>query len=384
VRVYLILILFTFLSSSCETPNAGQSSNGPLVWSHKPGSGLHRRRPARNFDQRFQENVLNNGLASAVNGAVTPSYAGADCFKAGSDYSVSEIEDSTEIDSMIESAFHSDSSCKKVFTGNKGNTTGAGLPYAKTFAYSMIQDLCNPEVAGIGKNLSSPSFGSKDALSLSHFNKGSVSKNDPKNLATTYSLMYSLGQREADGNFKEGRDLSGNNKSAETVEAGLFQVSANSLNLGSGKTKGFLKNIFRSFVGRLSTQSKSEKAALCLNSKLSGTKETRSPASSGDLQSLFTSGSCKGSAGIVKASNYRSSRVATCFRKLTKACPSFAIKYAAGVARVNRAHNGPLVTHSELRRRGLKSAKYHKPYPKPACHSVFQSIAANKSKICGP
>ncbi len=380
-----------FLSSSCETPQGGNSAYLPL-YKGKNGSRFvskrnrdrrAKRREEQSFEERFQADVLDNGLAQTLNNAVTPSYAGADCFKVASSYTVSELEDSKEIDQMIEKAFNADASCKKVFTGNKGNTTGAGLPYAKTFAYSMIQDLCNPEVANIGKNLSSPSFGSKDALSLSLFNKGSVSGTDPKNLATTYSLMYSLGQREADGNFKEGRDLSGNNKSAETVEAGLFQVSANSLNLGSGKTKGFLKDIFRSFVGRLSTQSSSEKASLCLNAKLRGTKETRSPASSDDLQSLFSSGSCKGSASIVKASSYRSSRVATCFRKLTKACPSFAIKYAAGVARVNRAHNGPLVTHSELRRRGLKSAKYHKPYLKPACHSVFKSIASNKSMICG-
>jgi hypothetical protein len=381
VRLYLILI--SFLLVSCETPTGAQSGNGPLRWTHKPGSGLHqRRKPRKSFDEKFQENVLNNGLASAVNGAVTVNYPGAECHKVGLTYTVSEIKDSTEIDQMIETAFNSDNSCKRVFTGNKGNTSTAGLPYAKTFAYSMIQDMCNPEMAGIGKNLSMPSFGSKDILSLSHFNKGSTSKSDPKNLATTYALVYALGQRESDGDFKRGRDTSANNKSAATEEAGMFQVSANSLNLGKGKTEGFLKNIFRSFVGELSKSNSSKKGELCLTSKIQGTKETRSPATENDLQVLFTSSSCKGAASIVKSSKYSSTKVASCFRKLTKSCPSFAIKYAAGVARVNRAHNGPLVTHSELRSRGLKSAKYHKPYPKPACHSVFQSIISNKSKVC--
>lgn len=382
MRVYLILI--SFLLISCETPEGQLSGASSVKWRDKPGSGLqHRKRkPVKTFDEKFQENVLSNGLASAVNGVVTPSYPGAECHKSVESYTVQEIGDSTEIDKMVETAFNSDKSCSKVFTGNKGNTTSAGLPYASTFAYSMIQDMCNPEMADIGKNLSMPSFGSKDILSLSHFNKGSTSISDPKNLATTYALVYALGQRESDGDFKRGRDISGNNKSAATEEAGMFQVSANSLNLGKGKTKGFLKNIFRSFVGELSKGSSAKKGELCLTSKIKGTKETRSPATENDLQTLFTSSSCKGTASIVKSSNYSSTKVATCFRKLTKACPSFAIKYAAGVARVNRAHNGPLVTHAELRTRGLKSAKYHKPYPKPACHSVFQSILSNKSKIC--
>lgn len=381
VRIYLILISFVLVS--CETPQ-GSGGNSRLGWSSKPGSGRVFK-PSRNedqFDADFREDVLRNGLSPAVNRVMTPSYAGANCGNNGSDYEVQNLESSSEIDSMIASAYGSDKSCKTVFTGNKGNTTTAGLPYAKTFAYSMIQDMCNPGKADIGNKFSMPAFGSKDVLSLSHFNKGAVSTKDPKNLATTYALVYALGQRESDGDFKRGRDISGNNKSAATEEAGMFQVSANSLNLGKGKTSGFLKNIFRSFVSDLDKGSASQKGQVCLTAKIKGTKETRSPASESDLQRLFSSGSCKNTAGIVKSSKYSSNKVSTCFRALTKSCPSFAIKYAAGVARVNRAHNGPLVTHSELRARGLKARKYHKPYPKPACHSVFQSILSNKSKIC--
>jgi hypothetical protein len=65
---------------------------------------------------------------------------------------------------------------------------------------------------------------------------------------------------------------------------------------------------------------------------------------------------------------------------LNKECPGFSIKYGAAVSRIRRNHNGPLILHEEFKSNVNK--KYLKPYLKPACHSLFKSIAENKDKIC--
>lgn len=381
----VVSILFSLLLVSCETPQGVDYTDYKYTQFGTPDKGRtvksERERP-KTFEDDFTERMMDEGLSSAVNGAVSANYGAAECQKRAPWEEVEGLEDASKIDEMILTAFDSDPSCKKVFTGNKGNTTTAGLPYAKTFAYSMIQDMCNPSNADIGNTLSEPSLSSKDAMSLGLFNKGSKSSKSVDNLATTYALMFALGQREADGNFKEGRDMAANNKSAVTEEAGLFQVSANSLNLGTGKKKQFLRGIFKSFVDELSSKSSSEKGKLCLVDKVSKTKETRRPASANDLQTLFSSGLCRNAKSNMKEISFSSSKVSGCFRNLTKSCPSFAIKYGAGVARINRHHNGPLITHTEFRKKGYKSSKFYKPYVKPACHGVFRSIASNKEKIC--
>lgn len=373
--------------ASCETPQDG--NNSPLsLYKGKNGSRFvsqnrerrRKRREEKTFEENFMEDVIDNGIAPAINRAVTPSYGGS-CFV------VQPLEDTSEIDAMIVAAYNKDKSCSKVFTGNKGNTEYAGLPYAKTFAYSMIQDMCNPSSGRVGELLSKPPLGKRDALSLSHFKNGAVSESDPKNLASTYALMYALGQRESGGNFKQGRDVSAKNFSSITTEAGMFQVSANTLDPRDSEPENFLRGIFSSYVGQLAGSTASEKGELCLNSKMQGSKETKTLASENEIHNFFgEKGICESSIARVKSPKFKSTQVSACFRGLMKACPSFAIKYSAGVARLNRFHNGPLVTREEYKARGKKNEgddkKYFKPYPVPACNGIFQSIITNKAKIC--
>lgn len=372
----------------CETPEGFSRSEykriGPKGKGHLVRRSKRKRQEPRSFEEKFWDRTMDDGLSVAVNNSVTPNYGEAKCHELGMAITTFQLQDAGEVDKLIQAAFSSDPSCKTVFTGNAGNTTSAGLPYAKTFAHSMIQDMCNPNKAQVGDILSGPSLGSKDAMSLSIFNTGMKKEKHLDNLATTYSLMYSLGQRESDGNLNEGRDMSANNKSMQTREAGLFQVSANSLNLygKTPETKYFLKGIFKSFVDDLSSANKEGKEKICLNNKLVGTKETRSPASSDDVNTLFSSGVCKTTKSHMKTVRYSSIKVAGCFQQLTKKCPAFAIKYGAGVARINRKHNGPLITHQELHGMGLTEKRFKKPYLKPACHGVFKALVANKAKIC--
>ncbi|MDC1174241.1 hypothetical protein OAT67_02525 [Bacteriovoracaceae bacterium] len=248
MRVCIVFILLGFLVSSCETPAGFSAPSNKYRFIGPPGKGYkvkRRSKPSEDtFEADFTRRTIEVGLSGAVNEAVTAKSGSTICHQiALTSYTLAELKDNTEIDQMILDAYNGDNSCKTVYTGNSGNTTSAGGPYAKTLAYSMIQDMCNPESSNIGSMLSEPSLGSYDAMSLSLFNKGMKPEKSIDNLATTYALMYGLGQRESDGNLKEGRDTSANNKSAVTEEAGLFQVSANSLNLGQkkAKTKNFLR-----------------------------------------------------------------------------------------------------------------------------------------------
>ncbi|MBK27103.1 MAG: hypothetical protein CME70_24075 [Halobacteriovorax sp.] len=389
VRRFIILILFSFLLTGCETP-AGLSST-ELKRIGPPGKGHLVRRTKKssdNFDQKFQKDILRRGLGPAVNDVVTPSYGQVPCNNLKINTKITTIESSKEIDDLIAKAYGTDRSCTTVYTGNGGLTESAGFKYAKTLAYSMIQDMCNPETNNVGNLLSEPSQGYKDAMSLSLFNKGMKSSKSLDNLSTSYALMYVLGQRESGGDFKRGRDISSTNTSAITKEAGPFQVSANSLNLyGKGKYKYHSRDLFRSYISQLSGKSKSERSELCLNDKLAGAKETKPYASSPDeLHALFESGDkgrCRGVKAKTSKSTFKlTSSVAACFRDLNKLCPGFSVKYAAGVARINRKHNGPLYTKAENLKRFKGSKKHFKPNPKPACHGIFRSLAANKAKIC--
>ncbi len=127
-----------------------------------------------------------------------------------------------------------------------------------------------------------------------------------------FVLMVGLGMRESSGHYCEGRDMSATNTSSSTCEAGLFQVSFNSsvasllllrlFNQHSGATPDFI-DIFKEGV-------------------------TARPAS------LANWGS-----GIGQE-----------FQRLTKACPAFAVEYAAVALRHIRTHWGPINRkHAELR-----------------------------------
>jgi hypothetical protein len=286
--------------------------------------------------------------------------------------------DLVQLDKLIDASFAKEASCGKVFTGNAGNYTTAKLTYARTFAYSMVQDLCLADKPGsIPDIFQQPSMNKKDALSLEQFNKGSSDKKSQKNLIATYALAYVLGQRESGGNFSEGRDLSASNSEATTEEAGLIQVSANSLNLKGTKLEAvyFLRSVFQKFVTTLSDMKQADKTKLCLSDKLTGDNESRYFDVTGKrLHELFESGDCNDLSETVRNLQFKiTDTVAGCFRNLNKECPSFAIKYGAGVSRIRRDHNGPLILHEEFKKD--IDPKYLKPYLVPSCHEVFQTVA---------
>jgi hypothetical protein len=126
-----------------------------------------------------------------------------------------------------------------------------------------------------------------------------------------FVLMIGLGMRESSGRHCEGRDASAQNTTAETAEAGLFQVSYNSIS-----AHPHLSDLVKRYAG------------------------------STDLRPIFGKG-VRCSAISWQDWGEGPGRD---FQALTKACPAFAVDYAAVAMRHIRTHWGPLSRHqAELR-----------------------------------
>jgi hypothetical protein len=138
-----------------------------------------------------------------------------------------------------------------------------------------------------------------------------------------FVLLTGLGMRESSGRYCEGRDLSASNVGGETAEAGLFQVSHNSI-----YAHFLLSALYDQYKG------------------------------STDFQDIFKDGvTCS-------AASWKNwgAGDGQDFQALTKACPAFAVEYAALALRKIRSHWGPIIHKTaELR---------------PECDDLFQSVCA--------
>lgn len=127
-----------------------------------------------------------------------------------------------------------------------------------------------------------------------------------------FVLLTGLGMRESSGHYCEGRDASATNTSAYTAEAGLFQVSYN-----SHTASLLLDRLFQQYQG------------------------------STDFIEVFKEGVTANQVGL----NNWGSGVGQEFQRLTKACPAFAVEYAAVGLRHLRTHWGPIIRKAaEVRR----------------------------------
>ncbi len=300
------------------------------------------------------------------------------------------------LNQLVDQAFASDASCRKVFTGNKGNYSSAPTQgYARSFAKSFAQDVCSPLHEEVYRVQSAgPGNTATDALARSAFSSylapykagGSL-----ENLAATYRLSYALSFRESSGNFQEGRDESANNKTYETEEAGAFQVSANTLNFSNTDPEGVRarRRIFAHYLDVLSAaKSAKDPAALARACDLRDKSEL--PPGNRELDanrdflfnSMFSEGQpCERLRASVQGDpeNLRTvdSYRGTCFMHLQKRCPSFAIKYNTATIRTRANHFGPLKVRSDGRNYDGK------PPPRPECRAIFDVVIQNREAICG-
>lgn len=139
-----------------------------------------------------------------------------------------------------------------------------------------------------------------------------------------FVVLTGLGMRESSGRHCEGRDMSAANSGAETAEAGLFQVSHNSIG-----AHFLLAALFDQYKG------------------------------STDFLDIFQDGVSCGSAAW---KNWGSGE-GNDFQALTKSCPAFAVEYAALALRKIRKHWGPI---------NRKTAEL-----RPECDELFKSVCAH-------
>jgi hypothetical protein len=154
----------------------------------------------------------------------------------------------------------------------------------------------------------------------------------PETLRHLFVLLMGLGMRESSGNYCEGRDLSADNTTAETAEAGLFQTSFNACNANP-------------LMGKVIEQYQANP--------------------SGFVEVFAEGASCSES----DAENFGSGPGKE-FQRLSKECPAFAAELAAVGLRNVRRHWGPINSRkAEIR---------------PACDEMFKQVqaAVDDSNLC--
>jgi hypothetical protein len=148
-------------------------------------------------------------------------------------------------------------------------------------------------------------------------------------LRSVYALAIGEGMRESSGNTTEGYDKTVRHPTAETAEAGLFQVSHDSI-------KG------SPWLEKLISQYTNEPATCLLDVFREGVSDKKVP----------TIGTGPGAD----------------FQSMMKSCPALATNYAVVLFRLNRNHFGPIRrTEAELI---------------PACEAMLQSIEKESDANC--
>lgn len=140
-------------------------------------------------------------------------------------------------------------------------------------------------------------------------------------LRATYTLLIGLGMRESSGKTTEGRDMLVQHPTAENAEAGLFQVSFDSIG-----DDPWLRKLYSEYSG----QQDACRMAVFMEGL------------SGEPEPDFGTGP------------------GAEFQRFTKTCPAFAAEYAGVMIRVNARHFGP------IRRR---EAEYL-----PACQAMLEEV----------
>lgn len=196
-----------------------------------------------------------------------------------------------------------------------GYVQGMALAFAQTY-----RKLLQGHPVAMAMSLDVQLGNDKDALYVYREEFSELDMSNDVNRADTlrhlYALMLGHGMRESSGRHCEGRDMSADNVSSDTCEAGLFQTSYNAHSASEPE-----------FSDLMVEYSQPENKAACY------------------LTAFDDGVSCSDS----EWSCYGSGRGYD-FQKLAKECPSFAVETCALTLRNLCNHYGPIVRHeTELR-----------------------------------
>lgn len=186
-----------------------------------------------------------------------------------------------------------------------GYIKGMALVFARVYG-----KLKNADAAAVEMAKADTGKPAADALSYyaARFDEAGMHNeaSGPETLRHLFVLMMGLGMRESSGRYCEGRDVSADNTTANTAEAGLFQTSYNAVSASP-----LLPGIFTAYQGAIDGFIEVFKQGV-----------TPKPA---DLKN-FGSGNGK------------------LFQQLSKEKPAFAAEFAAVALRNMRTHWGPINT----------------------------------------
>jgi hypothetical protein len=306
-----------------------------------------------------------------------------------------------------DSNYSNHQSCREVFTGNgyrarkkTGGTAKVSQQYMAVMGLNFLRQACRCEESPIRQHLVKSPTSANDVLSQNRYHlNGKAPRTEKELLVNEFAVLYTLGQRESSGKFNEGRDLTMTNvfTKSKQWEAGVFQASADSLELDVSKTDPnqsksmqsvgppLTKQVFANYLQTLtSSTSLLDRRLACDLPVLAGNSANKVDVDGSDLHDLFgRRGACsKTVARISSRSKLNPTRISSsnsedvnCFRGLNKSCPAFAIEYAAVTTRVNRMHWGP------LRKLGSET-KFNRPYIVPACAGFFEELYENRGNFC--
>ena len=211
------------------------------------------------------------------------------------------------------------SQCGSLLGATKAYVSGMAVVFARSVCQS---DRADVKVVSAARGVPGTTSERSDALtwynSTFHQLGMSNSTDGPDTLRHAYVLMLGLGMRNSAGKYCVGRDQSAKFSSADSAEAGLFQTS-----WGAHKRHATLKALF--------DQYKADQNG-CLFDLFS----KNVTCSKWDARTWPTDDSQEEGAN---------------WQRLTKACPAFAIEYAAVVFRV---HGGSRGEYGPIRRKQAK------------------------------
>ncbi|HEY4965704.1 MAG TPA: hypothetical protein VII28_04860 [Puia sp.] len=209
------------------------------------------------------------------------------------------------IDQLIDIAANSaiaDYSWNRRGLASKGYITGMAVAYARVYCKLKSGDDSAKEMAKANtgdENKDCLAWYNPEFLNLGMDN----SSDGADTLRHLFALLTGLGMRESSGRYCEGRDRSASNTTAETAEAGLFQTSYN-----ARFANPLLADLFTKY------------------------------ANSTDFIEIFKTGIRCTATNLENFGEGEGKE----FQRLTKACPAFAVEFAAVGLRNLRTHWGPI------------------------------------------
>lgn len=185
-----------------------------------------------------------------------------------------------------------------------------GIGYYRGMAFAFARTYCGLKAGDpVAIDIARRETGDPARDALSHYQAEfatlgmSNAADGADTLRHVFVLLLGLGMRESSGRYCEGRDISANNITGPTAEAGLFQVSYN-----LSKASPLLSGLIAAYAGKTDFADIFKEGVTC------------SPASWKNW------GTGPG----------------TDFQDLTKKCPAFAVAFAATGLRHQRKHWGPI------------------------------------------